>query len=438
MGKTTVDLSSSALRHLWLRKLADTALGRYWGGLACCGPANRFDGGLLMNLAKSWGVSVGFAEPFGDATRRELEGFRSRGYMLTSGPPEHVLAELPKKPNPMSLSFLLVKDGAAEAAERMAHRIAPGSVVVCDGGAETRDALERLASRHGWVEFEELPAPEGGPPSVWTRPMEARAEEAEAEPDPTAPTVLCYPNSPGGRFRRMCQMAGYRVSRDPTQGFDLAIKWLGETYTPNDRVLEELAQATRVINFGCDDISKTRVEAVHQQVFGYGLIVDPKTYQGPAVVKSNMNARGGEDVVECPVEIDYRPYVVYQRRVTTPREPDEFEEYRVAVTGQRLATAVVKRRPLSDHFDRSAGYALITEPDEVLSAAEQAKVLELCTAVGLEFGDLDILREQGDGRIHVIDVNPTPGGPGGGYTEEQRQRLVGRQLEIFRQTFSCP
>ncbi|MBL4871549.1 MAG: hypothetical protein JKX72_11410, partial [Robiginitomaculum sp.] len=45
-------------------------------------------------------------------------------------------------------------------------------------------------------------------------------------------------------------------------------------------------QAKKGFNFLCADISKSRVGVVFEQVFGYALTVNPETYTGPMVVKS--------------------------------------------------------------------------------------------------------------------------------------------------------
>ncbi len=210
----------------------------------------------------------------------------------------------------------------------------------------------------------------------------------------------------------MCDLAGYRTTNDITEAFDIAIKWFGETYTPAGEILRELSAVQYVINGGCDDISKTHVEAIHRALFGYGLMVDPTTYSGPAVMKANLNAQCRESVVACPLA-EALPGFVYQKLIVTRPEPAEFEEYRVPITGFGIPCVVIKRRPLAQRFDRTAGYAELTSAAAVFNAEEIALLLEFCRRMGLDFGDLDVLRDRGDGRIYVIDANPTPGGPGG-------------------------
>ena len=246
--------------------------------------------------------------------------------------------------------------------------------------------------------------------------------------------LLCYPCAPGGKFRMMCEKYGYQISNDPTQSFDFAMKWIGDTFTPNDIVLKELDAAIGLPNIGVEDISKTFVGNVHWETLQYGLEVDPTQFEGYAVKKANLNAQCRESVELCPLEKADHGFI-YQRLVVTPTEPDEYEEYRVAIMKDEIPYVVVKRRPLSHRFNRSAGYAIIREGDEVFNAEEKALIFKICERFGFQYGDLDILRDQNDGQIYIIDLNPTPGGPGGGYEQHQRDDIVDRVHRAFQRKF---
>ncbi|MEM8993363.1 MAG: hypothetical protein AAGF23_01100 [Acidobacteriota bacterium] len=449
--------STGARRQLELRALAARALGSRPGALVACGEVTRDDVNRLSNLAQAGAVTAAFTASggrFEDPVRRLVIEHQRRGYWCEAHDLETIAEVLPAEPYPTAIAFLHLKGGDAreltDGFERLEPLVHVGGTVVLEDGGGARGAIARLAEARGLVS-----APvEDDALSRWLRPSRApkndetaRQDETPVDPRPVSGseelTILAYPQSPGGKFALLCEKGGFRITRDVTRPFDLAIKWHPETYTPNDRVLDELARITPVVNLGCDDISKRRVEDAHREVFGYGLLVDPHTYRGTCVKKTNLNAQNRESLVECPIapgdgDAGIGHGFIYQRLVVTPREPQEYEEYRVPITGREIPCVVIKRRPLSVRFDRCAGYAALAEVDEVFSADERAKILELCRVFGLDFGDLDILRERDGGRLHVIDVNPTPGGPGAagyGYTEEQRQELLSRQLAAFRRVF---
>ncbi len=456
-GRKRLTLSPGARRHLGLRRLLEEALETRRGALVAGGAIGAAEVSLLANLGLSWESGVYFAdftesgpEEAAGRLRALVAGHRSRGYGCQALEVEAlaaIAADLTGGPFPSRIAGLLLMGSPAgpllACLDRLAPLVQEGGVVILqypDGQLGPASAAGRHAAAHGLEPGAALP---GCPSlSVWIRRLPGAAIPPAAEPDPPsdATVVLCYPDAPAGKFRRLCERAGYRLSRDPEAPFDLAVKWHGETYTPHDPVLAELAAIARVVNLGCEDISKSRIEELHRQVFGYGALVDPRTYRGPAVRKANLNAQSRESIVDCPLA-DFREtagYWVYQRLIRTAREPAEFEEYRVPITGPEIPCVVIKRRPLGSHFDRSAGDATLVSASDVFSLAEQERLLEICRLAGLDFGDLDVLRDAEDGRLHVLDLNPTPGGPGGGYTEEQRQALIGIQLAAAQRAFGLP
>jgi len=56
------------------------------------------------------------------------------------------------------------------------------------------------------------------------------------------------------------------------------------------------------LNAGATDISKSRVQRVFHEVFGYSLEVDPTTHRGPMVCKAETNAVHDGRIVEGPID----------------------------------------------------------------------------------------------------------------------------------------
>lgn len=441
--KETICFSSRALAEHRLGRLAGEAIEAAAGAIVGRGAFDLARAALLANVAADSGRDLYLG---GDAAAA-LTTLGDKGYAGFSLEPGAAAAA----PARIALLYLREDDAgrALELLEALLPRLVPGGAVMVEGLAEeTAGLAARLAALGveaeveasgdgallGWVERPADPA----------EPVMEPASQATAE-GPTAPAaageelvVLCVPNAPRGKFASMCAMAGYRTTTEITEPFDIAIKWFGETFTPAGEVLRELAAFRHVINVGCEDISKTRVEELHHELFGYGLMVEPTGFHGPAVMKANLNARCRESVVDCPLDGPAEPGFVYQRLIVTGPEPAEFEEYRVPITGGEIPLVVIKRRPLAQRFDRTAGYAELQTAQAVFSAEECGLLLEFCRRIGLDFGDLDVLRDRGDGRIYVIDANPTPGGPGGpggGYSAGQRQQLLEIQLEALERYF---
>ena len=454
--KQKILFSPPALHEQKLAAIASDAM-EIPGAIVGCGAIPDSRACYLANLGVTYHREFYLSEALTPASGGSRNAAASRngilGTLRGKGYSCYPLNLDPPAAAPPAVALLYIRetrlDLVREILESLQPLLASGSATVVDGLGEDPRELRRLLETLGIETSEDHLWVEQGSLAWWIRalPREAElgSEEPEAEPLPTADppspdefVVLSTPNLPRGKFASMCEMAGYRTTNDITTAFDIAIKWFGETFTPAGEILREMCAATHVINSGCEDISKTHVEAIHQELFGYGLIVDPTSYVGDAVMKANLNAQCRESVVSCPVA-EAEPGFVYQRLIVTEPEPEEFEEYRVPITGAEIPCVVIKRRPVEQRFDRTAGYAELTSATEVFDAQEIDLLLEFCRRMGLEFGDLDVLRDRSDQRIHVIDANPTPGGPGGpggGYTAAQRKTLLETQLEALKRYFS--
>ena len=70
----------------------------------------------------------------------------------------------------------------------------------------------------------------------------------------------------------------------------------------------------------------------------------------------------------------------------------------------------------------------------MLSKDEQAKLLQFCRAIGLDYGELDVLRDNGDGRIYVVDANNTPDSIEY-LAKEEREEALNRTARAFVEAF---
>lgn len=199
-------------------------------------------------------------------------------------------------------------------------------------------------------------------------------------------------------------------------------------------MLDAIAQRMPVWNIDCRDISKRTVDALMREIFGYGAEVDPTTYHGVCAVKTDENARGRGSVVTAPVSA-IEPGHVYQRYVECT-EQGRTVNYRVpVVAGAMPLCYVLGREPAVTHLKTAATDCRLTDADALFSKEEQARILQLCDRMGLDFGELDVLRADDDGRIYVIDVNKTPAGMGIAYRHRwsvaQRREALQRLSAAF-------
>lgn len=227
--------------------------------------------------------------------------------------------------------------------------------------------------------------------------------------------VLCYPDlpGPGSVFYKLCLHRGFAITNDPSASFDAAIKWRDATYTSTDPILQDIASSTRVVNLNLTDISKGYVGEIFQKVFGYNLAVNPRTFDGPILRKSEENAAHDGTVLEGPVRHPSPDKYAYQRLVNNI-EDNLAVDLRVPIFDRQIPFVRVKFRPVEKRFDH-AGQSQVADsvqpPGHVLSSRERQRILEMCERMGLEYGELDVVRDRDTERIFVVDVNDTPTGP---------------------------
>ena len=222
--------------------------------------------------------------------------------------------------------------------------------------------------------------------------------------------MLFYPQGPRPEAvaAMVCQELGYRIVNDPAARFDIGMFWTTRTVRRPDAALARCAASEPVLNFGCRDIGKRKVARVGHSVFGYSLSIDPRTHRGVSVRKSNLNATHDGVVVRCPVRRVDRS-CVYER-VVDNRVGNRVEDLRVPVFGDAIPFVLVGRKPVARRFDCAIA-PVLAETLDVLTAREVAGIRQFSRAMGLDYAELDVLRDRVDGRIFIVDANPTPWAP---------------------------
>ena len=154
------------------------------------------------------------------------------------------------------------------------------------------------------------------------------------------------------------------------------------------------------------------MQKVFKQVFGYALSVDPTRYVGPMASKNNANGTHDGSIVVGPIS---EPLVgrVYEKLIDNSVSDDEFIDYRVCVAGDEIPFVVSHRRALDKRFDANSLHTNKSklEEDSVFSQDEQRSIVRFAKAMGLDVGELDVLRDRVSGKIYVVDVNKTPKSP---------------------------
>lgn len=171
----------------------------------------------------------------------------------------------------------------------------------------------------------------------------------------------------------------------------------------------QLPEGARSINQHCQSIAKSHVADVFADCFGYSLSVDPLSWAGRMVEKSEINAAHDGRIIQGPCEP--REGRVYQRVIDNTIKGDLVEDIRCPTIGGKIPLVIYKRRRVSDRFSNSNTECELARTDDVLSREEQDQLAAFTRAMKLDWGSLDVLRDRADNRLYVVDVNKTDMGP---------------------------
>ena len=249
-------------------------------------------------------------------------------------------------------------------------------------------------------------------------------------------TVLSFPHrpEPDAVLYKICHRLGLRITDDVKRKADLIINWEDCTFRRPNAALEELDKRQPVLNLRCRDISKRKVEEVHRAVLGYGVTLNPREFIGRCVKKSNDNATHDGRIIQCPVDtID--EHAVYQRVINNSRDGQFVEDIRVPVFGETIPFCYRKVRPVSRRFGNENTSASLCEVSAVLSTSEVGLLLRLCREIGLDYGEVDVLRDVDDGKMYIIDINNTPFGPPNHLDSKSSSLALERLSEAFSASF---
>lgn len=254
-------------------------------------------------------------------------------------------------------------------------------------------------------------------------------------PDQPLPGTVSYEE--GGAYRgavayKLCRLLGYgirtnaphRYETAPPSNYDVAFKYERATYL--SPLPDHQSESSHVINGTCSDVSKQAVNAAFEDVFGYALGVDPSTYEGAMVVKSNLNAAHDGHIIQGPLSpSEVEPGNAYQKVIdNTVDGEDAVVDYRLPIHGEQIPLVYLKYRPTSTRFKSNSTYTTLHSPTDVFSGEELDQILQMADRMGIDFGEFDVLRDNEEGRIYVVDVNPTPWGPPRGLSESKREQAL--------------
>jgi hypothetical protein len=223
-----------------------------------------------------------------------------------------------------------------------------------------------------------------------------------------APAVSFYPMrlEPTAGLAHVLTRLGVRIGPFGAPA-ELTVAWETGTWLKD---IDFRRLPTDALNRHCTDISKTTVDRVWAEIAGYSISLDPLWTTGPLVVKPDQNGARAGRVVDGPVR-ERKTGHVYEKLIDS-RDGDKIWSTRVALVCGRVVNAYVKWRPYP-HWFRGPEVTVPVAPAELFSTEEQQLMLDFARAIGMDYGELDVLREKESGLTYVVDANRTPVRPKG-------------------------
>jgi hypothetical protein len=225
------------------------------------------------------------------------------------------------------------------------------------------------------------------------------------------PVWVAAPTFPSKKttLSKIARMNKVRLTNKLVSNPDVIVYFENVTYGSASALRRKYPKA-KVINVNCPDISKERVHVVHLEALGYSMNLNPKTYIGVAVEKSDENAVHDGQEVMCPVAFP-KTDAVYQKVLDNTNEAGEYVDMRVPVIQGKIPLVYLKFKTLKNRFTNKAHRATLHKPEDLFSQEEISQIEKYASAMKVDFCEFDVLRHNGNKKVYIIDVNKTPYGP---------------------------
>lgn len=248
------------------------------------------------------------------------------------------------------------------------------------------------------------------------------------------PTMAFYPDKPRPWYFiwAVMHVSGAKLVDDISSA-DIVMHFDDSTETHND--MPAVKAGAHLLNFACNDISKSRVAAAFEKASGESLAVDPVTYRGRMVEKSELNAAHDGRILEGPLDAPVEGKT-YQRLIDNEIPGGLVEDLRCCLVAGSPVVVFRKRRPLARRFLNENVQVLLDEPRNCYSADEISVIEAFAAEIGLDWGGVDVLRDRATGKIFIVDANKTDMGPPVVMKLGAKLRATRRMARAFAERFA--
>jgi hypothetical protein len=175
------------------------------------------------------------------------------------------------------------------------------------------------------------------------------------------------------------------------------------------------------------------VSILFEKIFDYSITIDPRYHKGILVEKSDENGLHDGRIIQGPLASP-RDDCVYQKFIDTQVDDEFVDQLRLPIFNGNIPFALIKYKRISNPFACSE-WGSWAEVSDHLTREEVILIQKFCTEIGLDYGELDVLRDRTEGRIYIVDANKTPTIRFDGYKMKDAQEIMRRMAEAFQKAF---
>jgi len=277
------------------------------------------------------------------------------------------------------------------------------------------------------------------PPAIFDGLLATVVRSRPALKVPTIAVVCSTRRFRGSALHKVARRTGllrtvafHELSDDQIRAPNVALlHWAPfEGHVISDHLRSRIPPDVPVLNDTGLDTRKANVDAHFAAVAGYGTTIDIAKESGFAVMKSEINGKHDGRIVRLPLSV-LDPRKVYQKLIDNSLG-DYVVDLRIPFVLGNPVLAYVKFRERSRRFENANASVKLVVPTDVLSEDEIGVCQRFCHSIGLQYGELDVLRDRGSGRIYVVDANNTPAGPPAGLSNTDRANALRMIAFAFR------
>lgn len=201
---------------------------------------------------------------------------------------------------------------------------------------------------------------------------------------------------------------GYDFTNDINDDWNIGVHW--DLRDVNETPKELLKDPRLVLNRHLNNVTKSHVDKVFTKIFGYSSMADT-TKHGYCVRKSDKQSAHDGVITKTPCIREDK--FIYQKLIDNRMDIDMVYDIRIPIFMGSFPFLFIKSKSIEGTFENTLSRHRkywISQPEEFITKEELMNIVLFSAEIGIDVGELDLLRDNNTGKLYIVDVNNIPGG----------------------------